>query len=358
MATLPTRSWTAIVQTVAAGIQGRAAALIDFAIGSPLRAIAESYAGVTLWLQTMALQILAAIRLATSEGADVDSFVADFGLARLGAAPAVGQVTFSRFSAGAQALIKVGVAVQTEGGTQRFLVVADTANTAYNAGLQGYVVPAGVTSITVPVQALTPGQAGNVQAAWVTQIAVSIPYIDTVTNVSAFVSGGDAESDAALKQRFRMFIASLSKATPLAIGYAIISRQLGVRYTLVENYSPSGAWLPGFFYVTADDGSGDPPDSLIAALYAAIDQVRAAAIRFAVLKPDLVQVDVTMTLTLAQGYDLNQVKGAVGRAGVIAARRARPEWRRRARPVPAAGGGARGRRRRRCRRSAGASRGW
>ncbi len=302
------------MQTIAAGIQGRAAALIDFAIGSPLRAIAEAYAGLALWLEAMALEILAAIRLATSSGADVDSFVADFGLARLGAAAAVGQVTFSRFSAGAQALIRVGTVVQTETGAQRFLVVADSTNTAYNAGLQGYVVPAGVASATVPVQALTPGTAGNVLANRVTQIAAAIPYIDTVTNAAAFTSGGDAESDAALKQRFRLFIASLSKATALAIGYAVQSRQLGVQYTLVENYSPSGAWLPGFFYVTVDDGSGTPPDSLVSAMYAAIDAVRGAAIRFAVLKPDLTDLDVSMTLGIAAGYDVNQVKGAVGTA--------------------------------------------
>lgn len=311
MASLPTRSWNAIVQTIAAGIQGRAAALIDFAIGSPLRAIAEAYAGLGLWLEALALEILSAIRLATSSGADVDSFVADFGLTRLGAAAAVGQVTFSRFTAGAQAVIRVGTVVQTETGAQRFLVVADSTNTAYNAGLQGYVVPAGVTSATVPVQALTPGAAGNVRAASVVAIASPIPYVDTVTNAAAFTSGGDAESDAALKARFRAFIASLSKATALAIGFAITSRQLGAQYTLTENRDLEGNWLPGYFYVVVDDGSGTPPDSLVSQLWAAVDQVRAAGTRFGVFKAQRVFLDIAMALDVAQGYDAEQVKGAV-----------------------------------------------
>ncbi len=51
MPTLPTQSFATIVQNTAAGIQGRSSKLLNFAIGSTLRAIAEGFAGLFLWFQ-------------------------------------------------------------------------------------------------------------------------------------------------------------------------------------------------------------------------------------------------------------------------------------------------------------------
>src|SRR6266568_3766794 len=106
MASLPTKSFTAIVTNTIAGIQGRASKLINFSTGSTLRAIVEGFAGLFLWFQAMVLQVLQATRLSTSSGNDVDTFTADFMPAlagssspRLGAQAASGQVTFSRFTA-------------------------------------------------------------------------------------------------------------------------------------------------------------------------------------------------------------------------------------------------------------------
>lgn len=314
MASLPTRSFTGIVQTIAAGIQGRASALIDFSVGSPLRAIAESFAGVTLWLEALALQIMTTTRAATSSGADLDTWVADYGLTRLGASAAVGQVTFSRFTAGAQAVIPVGATVQSTDGTQSYFVTVDATNTAYNAGLGGYVVPVGVLSATVPVVAVTPGGGGNASAGTVTLMTSVIPYIDTVTNAGAFLSGSDQETDYALRQRFAAFIASLSKGTRAAIGYAVTSLKLGMSFSIVENKNLDGSANAGFFYVVADDGSGAPPSSTMTAVYAAVDAVRAASVRFAIFPPQLLPVSPTLALTTAPGYDHNYVVGTVADA--------------------------------------------
>ena len=60
MANLPTQSFQTIVTNAIAGIQGRASKLINFAIGSTLRAIAEGFAGVFLWFQAMVLLVLQA----------------------------------------------------------------------------------------------------------------------------------------------------------------------------------------------------------------------------------------------------------------------------------------------------------
>ena len=66
------------------------------------------------------------------------------------------------------------------------------------------------------------------------------------------------------------------RATPVAVGYAISSLQQGLRYTIAENVDTSGAARMGNFVVTVDDGSGNPPSSLLGTVAAAVDAVRHA----------------------------------------------------------------------------------
>ena len=309
-----TRTFSALVQTQAAAIQGRARSLIDFSVGSVLRANVESNSGVALWLQAWALRVLATTRAATSVGLDLDSWVNDFGVYRLGAQSSIGSVTYSRFSSSAQAIIPLGATVQTADGTQSFFVVLDPLNTSYNAGLGGYVIPAGVASLSVPVNAVTPGSAANAVAAFVNVITSTVLYVDTVTNAGAMAGGGDAESDLALRARFLQFIQSLRSATALAIGYAITSNRLGVTYTLTESLNVDGSAHLGYFYVVVDDGTGSPAATLVSSTFTAVNAVRAAGILFAVLAPTPVTVAVSMTLTMAAGYDPVSTRARVGTA--------------------------------------------
>lgn len=314
MAMLATKGFVRLVQDQAAAIQARSKTLIDFTIGSILRAMVESNSSVALWLQGLVLQVLALTRAATSSGPDLDTWVNDFGVTRLAARPSSGSVTFSRFTTSIQAVVPVGAQVRTGDGAQGFTVVLDAANTSYNAGLGGYVIPVGVASAAVPVKADVPSAASNVVAGAITSIATPIPYVDTVTNVGAFSNGSDAESDAALRARFRAFIASLAKATKTAIGYAITSLQLGMQYTLVENQQYNGATDNGYFYVVVDDGTGAPPSSVLSNVYAAVDLVRPVGSRFGVFAPVVQTASVSMIVTVAPGYDGPTVKGQVGQA--------------------------------------------
>src|ERR1700750_2693829 len=104
---MQTYSFTQVVQNFATAVQGAAKKLLDFSTGSTLLAIGQAMAAVSLWLQGMILSLLAVTRAATSSGADLDSWFSDFGFTRLAANAASGQVTFSRFTPTAQALIPV-----------------------------------------------------------------------------------------------------------------------------------------------------------------------------------------------------------------------------------------------------------
>lgn len=94
---LQLQTFATLVGNAAAAVQGGARALVDLTVGSTLRALLEANASVALWMQWLILQVLQATRAATSAGADLDSWMADFTVVRLPATAARGQVSFSRF---------------------------------------------------------------------------------------------------------------------------------------------------------------------------------------------------------------------------------------------------------------------
>jgi uncharacterized phage protein gp47/JayE len=311
MTVLKTQTFDQVVQAEAAAVQGGVTSgLVDFSVGSILRTFAESVAAIVMWLQGLILQLLTTTRAATSTGSDLDSWIADYGLTRLGAATSGGSVTFSRFTPTLQAIVPIGSIIQTADGTQQFQVIADAAQSAYVAGT-GYVLPAATASITATVAALAPGAGGNVAIGVLNTLGQTISGVDTVTNTLAFSTGTNAESDAALRLRFVNYLSSLSKATSAAIGNAIASLQLGITYTLTEDYSYGGAYQPGYFYLVIDDGTGSPPTSIVNAVTAAVNAVRGCGIQFNVFAPIVVTANIAVTVTAAAPYTHTAIAAAL-----------------------------------------------
>jgi uncharacterized phage protein gp47/JayE len=300
---LPLQTFTALVQQFAAGAQGAASALLDFTVGSISRALAEGCASIALWLQWIATLILQRTRAATSVGSDLDSWMADFSLARLPAVAATGSVTFSRFTPSSSALVPVGAQVKTADGSRIFAVVADTTNPLWSAAQNGFLILAGTGSGTCTVQDVTTdasgnlsvGTAGNVAAGAISLLASAIPGVDTVMNSAAFTNGINAETDAAFRARFANYIQTRSLATDDAVAYATQSIQQGLQFTIQEN-DAGGSYQPGNFVVTVDDGSGNPPSSLLSSVYAAIDLVRPVGSTFTVQGPGDLTANITFTL--------------------------------------------------------------
>ncbi|WP_248769054.1 baseplate J/gp47 family protein [Pseudomonas sp. MWU12-2345] len=297
MASLNIKDFTTLVRDQVVAIQGRAAGLVDFTIGSLLLAIAESNASVLQWLQQLIVTLLINTRASTCSGPDLDSWMADFGFYRLSASFAAGSVTYSRFTPTNSALIPIGALVGSTDGSQQYAVTIDTTNALYNATLGGYLIPAGTASATVPVVASTAGSAGNALPGTVTVIVGSISGIDTVTNALVFAGGVDQELDPAFRVRFVLWVQSLSKGTKAAIGYALASMQAGVAYTLTENQDYSGNTSYGYFYAVVDDGTGAPSGTFLANAAAAIEATRGFTTRYGVFGPSLVTANPGMTIT-------------------------------------------------------------
>lgn len=298
---ISTKDFATFVRDQVTAIQAASSKLVNFTIGSVLRALVEANAAVGLWFQGLIVKLLAMMRASTSTGSDLDSWMADYGVTRLAAVVATGQVTFSRFTPTMQALIPFGTVVQTADGSQKYTVAADTANPAYTSA--GYVLAAGTASITVPVTAMAAGAAGNAAIGQIRTITQAITYVDTVTNAAAFVNGADAETDEQLRARFVLYIASLARATKNAIGFAITSVKAGTTYKLVENQQYNGTADNGYFYAVVDDGTGVPTSDFLSSVSNAIDFVRGFGIRFGVFAPVVVNATVTLTVAIAAGYD-------------------------------------------------------
>jgi len=299
---LTSQDFPTIVRNSVAAIQARTTALLDLTIGSVLRAILEANATVVLWLQGLILQLLSNTRAATSAGAALDSFFADFGFLRLAAVSASGVVTFARFTNTYQAVIPVGTLISTGDGTQQFIINADTTNGAYNAGLNGFVIAPGVSSVNVTATAVTVGTGANALVGLISLITQPIPYVDTVTNGAAFTNGVNAESDAAFRTRFIAYIQSLNLATKAAVGYAVTSLQSNMSYVLVENFTYGGVSQPGYFYVVVNDGTGAPGSTILNSVSNAINLVRPFTSTFGVYAPVTTAANVAMTIVTASGY--------------------------------------------------------
>jgi hypothetical protein len=299
-----TQSFTQILTGFATTVQGAASTLVNFVIGSVLRAIGEGTAWVALWLQGLILSAIALTRAATSNGADLDTWFAQYGFTRLAPTAASGQVTFSRFTTTQQAVVPVGSIVQTGDGSQQYQVVVDTTNAAYSATLGGFVIAAGSASVTCSVVSITagsnslslPDSSGNVSAGAISALYQSIPFVDTVTNALAFVNGVDAETDAAARIRFVGYLASLARATKAAIGAAITALGANFTYSITENQTKAGVTQMGYFFVVVDDGTGAPGSTVLSAVYNAVDAVRPFTSTFGVFAPAVVNATVVMTL--------------------------------------------------------------
>lgn len=345
MASLPTQSFSTIVANTIAGIQGRAAKLINFSTGSTLRAIVEGFAGLYLWFQNLVAQVVKASRLSTAAGIDVDTFTADFmpiipgsqtvalpgGSPRLGAQAASGQVTFARFTAGpstcfipaalsldpvtgapTNAGASTAATCQSADGTQNFTVMANTTFATYSAVTGGYTLAANIGSINVPVQAQVAGIGGNVLSGAITNITTPIVGIDTVTNAAAFTNGAIQESDSALKIRFAAYILGLSRGDYYGLSASILGSETNIQWTLTESHDYiTGGYHPGFFFVVADDGSGSPSTTFMAAVQNAVLAVRPLAGAFAVFTPIIIGAAVSLQITTANGYDHNTVVAQV-----------------------------------------------
>ena len=293
---LPFRGFTDIVRDMSAAITASGGRLIDMSVGSVLRAIIEANAAIALWVQWLVLLTLQSTRAATSVGQDLDSWMADFSLARLPSRPASGVATFSRYSGGTVTYVPAGTMVKTQDGSVGFAVTPDSSNPAWEVSLNSFSLGVGVTSIDLPVVASTAGLSGNVLPNTITILASSIPGIVLVCYNYSKTGGGDAEGDSAFRSRFANFFAARSRATLDALGYAISLVSPTLKYIIQENVDATGGAKPGNILIIIDDGSGLIEEPLLNSLSIVTEVVRPIGTSISFQPPQIVQVQVSLSV--------------------------------------------------------------
>ncbi|NHN84469.1 hypothetical protein GOB93_07395 [Acetobacter musti] len=312
---LSLQNFSTLVSNSAAAAQGACSALLDFTTGSVARALMEANATVALWIQYQIVQVLSITRLSTSFGSDVDTWIAQYGVSRLGATAATTVETFICLSPeSSSAVVPVGAVVKTSDGSISFTVTQDSTNEYWSDTASGYVRPQGVASVTCPVQCNINGSAGNVSAGVINLLGTQISGIDTCTNLSDVSNGSDEETDAAVKNRMVLWFSSLSSATLTAVEAAISGVASNLTYQIVENQTPDGLYRGGYFFATIDDGSGDVPDTTLSSVERAIEATRACGVETSTLRASVIQATVIVPVTLAAGVQLTSVQTAVSNA--------------------------------------------
>ncbi len=301
---LPTRDFTDIVRDMSAAITASAGRLIDISVGSVLRAIIESNAAIVLWVQWLVLLTLQTTRAATSTAGDLDSWMADFSLIRLPAMTASGVAIFSRFSGIATAYVPSGTVVKTQDGSVSFAITVDPSNPAWQSTLNAYSLAPGVMSINLPIVAQIAGLSGNVLSNTITILASAVAGIDVINNLAATSGGEDPEIDTAFRVRFANFFAARSRATLDAVGYAVSLVGPDLRYVIRENINAEGNFSLGNMLIVVDDGSGLLSQTLLNSLSLAIEAVRPVGTTFSIQPPQIIYVQVSLSVLLPTGLSM------------------------------------------------------
>lgn len=323
--TVPSKTFPQFVQDMITFWGGAIGKTPQLSAGSMLLSVFESTAAQLDFLQAEIQAVVALARAATSTGADLDTWMADFNFGRLPATFAVGPVVLQRNTPAAAPIgipaaqiiggtFVGGGLVQTIGGAVSYQLIPDTAETSYNATSNTYQFPIGASSITVTAQSVVSGSSANVSAGALSQIGSQMAGVDTVTNIVPIGNGVDAESDANFRARFILFLSTLAKATKSAILAAAGSVQQGLQIVAQENVLANGTPQNGSFTVFVDDGTGAPPQSLLTSVFAAVDAVRGFSIQPFVVGPNIQNATIVLAIRPAGNSSLAALQAPVAAA--------------------------------------------
>jgi hypothetical protein len=194
---------------------------------------------------------------------------------------------------------QTGVSLQTRTASLEYEVVPDPNHPNYDVGTGLYTMPAADFDIYVKVQAKVVGKGSNIMADTLVVLPTPVTGIDAVTNPYAIENGTEAETDAALRTRFRNFISSRDNGTFGAVSSKIEAVQTGLIYTLIENVAPDGVTdQAGHFVVVISNEDGELSSDLYDLVYAAINASRPLTSTFSIFLPTVLTPSIVIVLDI------------------------------------------------------------
>jgi uncharacterized phage protein gp47/JayE len=194
MSNVPT-STAAIASQMVAGMNVVEPTL-DLSVGTTMRKLIDIHAEADAQVYANYQVSQYANAITTLTGSALDSFCAQFGMARFAAKYATGSVTFTQSVSVSSVqnqpvTIPVGTQVATQGSSPVFFQTLVT-----------FTMSPIDTSVAIPIQAVVPGSGGNVGANTIITTSTPLNGVSAVINPAPTSGGTDAESDQAFIARF------------------------------------------------------------------------------------------------------------------------------------------------------------
>ena len=193
-------------------------------------------------------------------------------------------------------VIPSGTTVTSSDGSIRYFVSAAT------------IFSAGDTEVYVPIESMTSGSQYNVPLNILVTHNLGVSDVFT-TNEKAIVNGTDIEADSNFKFRISNATLSAEKANETAIRLAALS-VTDVGDAIIKPFVRG----IGTYDVIVLPLEGMATDTLIANVQTAIDSVTAVGIKGTARKPEIVPVDITVSLVFTNDstpYEQNVIKDRV-----------------------------------------------
>ena len=289
--------------------------------GSDANAVTAGAAATGDAVMGQLVEVYAGLYLDSAQGIALDRLIFDrYGLTRKPASAALGSVTWT-----APAPLGSGFAipVNTRLTTQDGRTFTTTQNVSF---------PTGFTSVETPVRSTQAGANQQASIGTITNIQdypAGAPTGLTVTNPAATAGAGDAELDPSYRARARAFFTTARRGTLAAIQAAAIGVPGVVTATAFEVLDAYGLPAKDVQLVVADAFTQvlvstvpTPPayqtqsNVLAAAVFLALDDVRAAGINVEVLVADVTLLGVVLALTFQAGVNVETVSGQA-RAAIV-----------------------------------------
>ena len=261
--------------------------------GDPIRLFLEAVTAIIIQQRILIDDAAKMNLLAYSEGDYLDHIGILVGVTRLPAQTALTTVTFTLSVTQSQAVI-IPSGTRVSPGNQLFF--ASTADVT---------IPSGSTTIDVPITCVTAGSTGNgYLAGQITTLVDPLPWVESVSNITASAGGIDEETDENFRDRIRQAPERYSVAGPSG-AYEYWAKTTSQDIIDVSVRSPSPGQVEIRILMTGGElPTQDMLDAVLAVCNA--DTIRPLTDQVAVLTPEAVEYNIDLT------YYIDDVNATLG----------------------------------------------
>lgn len=258
------------------------ASLTDFTVGSALRTLTE---GISLQIEEFYFNMRQNVEYAIET-----AIYSAFGFEQIQGQYAGGYVQLNFTEPLTSALvIGSGTTVSTSLSNSKVLYYKTT---------EDFTVPVGATSVIVEVFCTEIGSVGNCELGEICVLVSGSSLIESVNNVTRFVSGVDQETKAEMKSRFKEYLKSLGRATADSIAYGAKTVNGVAGVYVDDNYI-------GFVNVYCHDANGDLPEDLKNQIVYTLEEYRAGGIEVKVLPVVKHPIDLSIRLIVKDDIEMS-----------------------------------------------------